>query len=97
MVKFASYIYDRPYGGGAWGTGMMPPGYWLPGRVDGEWQYINAQGRQLDRTGFEGWKTKFYEFEGWDTATGWPTRATLEGVGLSNVADLLESKGKLGS
>jgi len=97
MVKFASYIYDRPYGGGAWGTGMMPPGYWLPGRVGGEWQYINAQGRQLDRASFEDWKTKFYEFEGWDTATGWPTRATLEGVGLSNVADLLESKGKLGS
>ena len=97
MVKFADYIYDVPYGGGAWGEGMMPPSYYMPGMESGEWKYIDFQGRQLDRAGFEEWKTLFYEFEGWDTSSGWPSRATLEGLGLNNVADLLESKGKLGS
>jgi len=38
----------------------------------------------------------FYDFEGWNTANGWPKRGTLEGMGLKNVADTLESKGRLG-
>jgi aldehyde:ferredoxin oxidoreductase len=42
-------------------------------------------------------KTNYYELEGWDTNTGWPTKKTLEGVGLKHVADMLESKGRLGS
>ena len=63
---------------------------------NGEWTYASAQGRTLDQAKFEDWKTRFYEFEGWDPTTGWPTRATLEELGLGNVADELETKGKLG-
>jgi aldehyde:ferredoxin oxidoreductase len=54
-------------------------------------------GRSIDRDKFEDWKTKYYELEGWDTKTGWPTRSTLEGLGLGHVADELETKGKLGT
>lgn len=68
----------------------------LPMYENGEWTYATAQGRTLDKAKFEDWKTRFYEFEGWDSATGWPTRPTLEKLGLGNVADELETKGKLG-
>lgn len=90
MVKFADYIYELPYHGGSFGS------FWMPGKVDGKWQYINLAGRHLDREKFEEWKTMYYEFEGWDPETGWPTRTALEAVGLKHVADELEKHGKLG-
>ena len=68
----------------------------LPMYKNGEWTYATVQGRTLDQAKFEDWKTRFYEFEGWDSTTGWPTRSTLEKLGLGNVADELETKGKLG-
>ena len=60
------------------------------------WSYSPCLGRVLNRTRFEQWKTKFYDFEGWNSTSGWPKRATLEGMGLKKVADTLQSKGKLG-
>ncbi|MGD0329660.1 MAG: hypothetical protein ABSB40_04335 [Nitrososphaeria archaeon] len=39
-------------------------------------------------------KTIYYDLEGRDTQTGWPTRNTLEGCGLGYVADVLEKQGK---
>jgi aldehyde:ferredoxin oxidoreductase len=50
----------------------------------------------FDKGGVEQWKTRYYQCEGWDTHTGWPTRKTLEELGLHNVADTLKSAGKLG-
>ena len=50
----------------------------------------------MNKAKFEEWKTKFYDFEGWNTANGWPKRSTLEKMGLKKVADTLQSKGKLG-
>ena len=38
----------------------------------------------------------YYELHGWDAATGFPTRKTLEALGLANVADDLQRLGKLG-
>jgi aldehyde:ferredoxin oxidoreductase len=61
-----------------------------------KWSYSTGEGRKLDRARFEEWKTKFYEFEGFNTTNGWPTRKTLEGMGLKKVADIMQSKGKLG-
>ena len=90
MVDFAEYIYKVPFGG------MSGPTYLLPGREDGKWKYIETVGRTLDKEKFEAWKTKFYLLEGWDPETGYPMRSTLEGLGLSYVADELEMKGKLG-
>lgn len=37
----------------------------------------------------------YYDMRGWDKETGWPTRATFEKYGLKDVADELESIGKL--
>lgn len=91
MVKFADYIYDVPYHGGT-----VPGHYYMPGKENGEWKYLNYADRKLDREKFEDWKTKYYELEGWDPETGWPTRSTLEKVGLKHVADELEKHDKLG-
>lgn len=38
---------------------------------------------------------RYYALHGWDTSTGWPTRAHLEDIGLKAIADELESLGKL--
>jgi aldehyde:ferredoxin oxidoreductase len=70
----------------------------LPVYMDGKWSLdVPLGGMFLDRTGVEIFKTNFYEFEGWDTSTGWPSRSTLEDLGLKKVADELEGVGKLGT
>lgn len=70
--------------------------YVMPVYEKGEWSYKSVGGRKLDRAKVEEFKTKFFAFEGWDTATGAPTRKTLESLDLGNVADALEAAGKLG-
>jgi hypothetical protein len=37
-----------------------------------------------------------YKFEGYNPDNGYPTRATLEKIGLKKVADVMQNKGKLG-
>ena len=91
MVHFSDYIYHIPFVGlGNYAT------YYLPGREKGRWDYIRVNGRHLDKTKFEEFKTRFYNLEGWDTRSGWPKRRTLESMGLNFVADELNRKGKLG-
>jgi len=91
MVHFADYIYKVPL------SPMMPvPVHYMPGRENGKWKYLHLDGRYIDRSRFEGWKTKYYSQEGWDQGTGWPTRKTLQSLGLGYVADELEKKGRLG-
>ncbi len=34
---------------------------------------------------------EYYALRGWDRDRGWPTRPTLEGLGLDDVADRLEA------
>jgi aldehyde:ferredoxin oxidoreductase len=64
---------------------------------NGKWQMVTREYLYLDKAGVEQWKTNFYKLEGWDPDTGWPTRNTLEELGLKNAADTLESAGRLGS
>ncbi|MBI2874115.1 MAG: hypothetical protein HYY09_03435 [Firmicutes bacterium] len=52
--------------------------------------------RSIDRAGTEQVKTWYFEMEGWDSETGWPTRRSLEAVGIGDVADVLKQAGKLG-
>ena len=50
---------------------------------------------KMDRDDMDKALTMFYEEMGWDTATGIPTRATLEKFGLADMADKLEEYGIL--
>jgi aldehyde:ferredoxin oxidoreductase len=86
MEVFPDYIYDVPQ------TSASAQ----PMVRDGKWVYYSDVGRQHDRAKFEDFKTRFYKFEGWNPDNSYPTRATLEKMGMRNVADVLQSKGKLG-
>ena len=90
---FADYTYEQPSGPG-YSLHEIP--YIMPVYENGEWQYKDVGGRMLDRDSFEQWKTTYYQLEGWDPSTGWPTRNALESLGLGYVADELENHGKLG-
>lgn len=68
-----------------------------PVYVDGKWSFENQDDLYLDKEGVEFFKTNFYKFEGWDVKTGWPTRNTLEGLGMKKIADLMAAKGRLGA
>lgn len=48
----------------------------------------------LDRVEFGRLLDSYYELSGWDRATGCPTRAKLEELGIGDVADGLEAAGK---
>lgn len=65
--------------------------------LKGKWSFENQNDLYLDKKGVEQFKTHFYKLEGWNTDTGWPTRKTLEGLGMKKVADLMAGKGKLGA
>lgn len=66
---------------------------------NGVWDYEtwNQEGPVYDVAGTEVFKDNYYELEGWEKSTGWPSRATLEDLDLGFVADKLESEGKLGA
>ncbi len=49
----------------------------------------DARGNKIDRSKWEVAKDQYYELRGWDGKTGVPTRATLERLGLKDVADAL--------
>jgi aldehyde:ferredoxin oxidoreductase len=94
MEKFPEYVYTVDAQGRVAKIGE-PAVYYMPVKENDKWDYKNIVPRHLDKDKVEEWKTLFYELEGWDTKTGWQTRATLEGLGLKNVADELEAAGKL--
>ena len=51
----------------------------------------------LDKDGFNTAISHYYELEGWDTENAWPTRGDIGRTDLSDMADTLESAGKLGN
>jgi aldehyde:ferredoxin oxidoreductase len=50
----------------------------------------------LDRARWEDVKDRYYERRGWNVNNGRPTRAKLDQLGMGEVADTLESAGRLG-
>jgi aldehyde:ferredoxin oxidoreductase len=92
MVYFVDYVYEQ--------LPLFPvgaiPNIHLPGKEDGKWGFYGYSERTLDRDKFDEFKTRFYELQGWDTESGYPTRAALKSLGLGYVADELEKDGKLG-
>ncbi len=92
IVHFADYIYTKRF------NGSLFPSHFVPGRgKDGKWRYMDVIGRHLDKAQFEEFKSRFYEVQGWDPETGYPTRSTLEALDLGYVADELEANLKLGT
>jgi len=90
MVHFADYIYTQK------GTHVDVAKAYMPGRENGKWDYYNYTDRSLDKNKFDEFKTRFYKLQGWDSDSGYPTRATLASLGLVYVADELERNGRLG-
>jgi len=93
MVHFVDNIYES--------QPLFPvddniPNVHMPGKKNGKWGSYGYSKRTLDRDKFDEFKTKFYNLNGWNTATGYPTRSALEPLGLEYVADELEKEGKLG-
>jgi len=64
---------------------------------DGKWSFEDQGDLYLDKAGVEAFKNHYYKLEGWDVSNGWPTRKTLEGLGMKKVADTMAGKGKLGA
>ncbi len=55
-----------------------------------------TDGIVLDLGQFEPMLNRYYELRGWNPTNAYPTRAKLEELGLTEVADALQSIGKLG-
>jgi aldehyde:ferredoxin oxidoreductase len=89
LEKFSGFMY-RP---GASKAHYQPS---LPVFNGTKWDWIDCGDLHLEDAGVEHWKTEFYNFEGWDSKTGYPKRSTLEKLGLRHVADVLQANGKLG-
>jgi aldehyde:ferredoxin oxidoreductase len=62
----------------------------VPGRGG---EVISRKGQVFDRQKFEDMKSEFYALRGWDVATGLPTVAKLNEVGLPDVAADLSARG----
>lgn len=90
-VVFAPYVGAVPFEEAEGGPVS------LPALADGEWDYARVKGRTIPSAVLEGFKTRYYEAEGWSAESGWPTRATLEALDLADVADVLEAAGRLGA
>jgi len=89
MEKFTGYYY-RP-GASYCGYDTSKPIY------DGKnWDWQDCKELYFTEDGVEQWKNHFYEVEGWDKDSGYPTRKTYEGLGMKKVADYMKSKNKLG-
>ncbi|MFC1839438.1 aldehyde ferredoxin oxidoreductase N-terminal domain-containing protein [Thermodesulfobacteriota bacterium] len=61
-----------------------------------KWDWKNCKELYFTEDGVDQWKTHFYDVEGWNKDSGYPTRKTLEDLGMKHVADHMQSKNKLG-
>jgi aldehyde:ferredoxin oxidoreductase len=86
LEKFSGFMY-RPGASAA----SFPPAS-MPVYDGAQWSWKPVRDMYLDEKGVEHWKTEFYKLEGWDPDTGYPTRKTLEALGLKHVADRLQQK-----
>ena len=90
MENFSGYYYE---------PGASYCGYstTLPILNGDKWEFQNCRELYFSKEGVNQFKTHFYNVEGWNPDSGYPTRKTLEDLGMKHVADFLESKGKLGA
>jgi len=86
--KFFPFMYQPGASGATFGG--------KPVYENGKWSWQPLLDLYLDEAGVELFKTNFYKLEGWNVDNGWPTRKTLEELGLKKVADTMAGKGRLG-
>ena len=63
---------------------------------NGKWRNDRGTDMYLDRKGVDDFKTHFYALEGWDNEHGWPTKNTMNKLGLKRMVKPLKDAGKLG-
>jgi aldehyde:ferredoxin oxidoreductase len=85
--RILDYFFDTPFRKGEIFFNMEGL---MPGK-DGE--VISKVGATVDRDKFEEMKTEYYGYRGWDTATGYPTKAKLKEHKLDDVAEDLGKRG----
>jgi aldehyde:ferredoxin oxidoreductase len=88
--KFAPFMYMP-------GASFTTMSGGMPVYENGKWSWQALLDMYMDDAGVELFKTNFYKLEGWDVKTGWPTRKTLEGLGLKKIADTMASRRRLGA
>jgi aldehyde:ferredoxin oxidoreductase len=57
---------------------------------------VESLAEPLDRAKWEALKNRFYAVRGWNPTNGRPARPKLERLGMKDVADKLQSAGRLG-
>jgi aldehyde:ferredoxin oxidoreductase len=72
--------------------GMFNPDLELPGPGD---EIAVRKGKTLDRAEFERMKDEYYQFRGWDVATGLQTKETLNNLGIGDLCGEMEKLGLL--
>jgi aldehyde:ferredoxin oxidoreductase len=87
--RLLDYFFTHPI---QRGEVFFDPDVIMPGP---EGKIISRLGAVLDRGEFEKMKTDYYRLRCWDTATGFPTRARLNELGLGGVAGDLKKRGLL--
>jgi len=103
--QFANFMYKTGAAYGGCGTtktrievvNPAPTGGVYPVYERGAWRYDELKEMVLNRAGVEAFKTHYFNVEGWDPATGWPRRSTLESLNLPHVADALAAQVRLGA
>jgi aldehyde:ferredoxin oxidoreductase len=88
--RILEYFFEEPL---KKGEVFFDPDGLMPGAGD---EIISRIGTVVDRNEFEKMKSEYYELRGWNVETGFPTRAKLEELGLSDVAGDLEKMQLLG-
>jgi len=73
---------------------QLPEHFFAPvaGRVLPVYPEAEPPHPPLDRKHFEATKAHYYTYMGWDAETGLPRRATLEKLGMKDVAEAFEAK-----
>jgi aldehyde:ferredoxin oxidoreductase len=90
QVHFADYIYEKDV------EALNGTKNLLPVLKDDRWSYQDCFNRKLDKDRVDDFKSAYYRLEGWDEATGYPTRQTLEDLQLPEAADMLSRYELLG-
>jgi aldehyde:ferredoxin oxidoreductase len=87
--RLLDYFFTEPL---KQGELFYDPNCKVPGKGD---ETVSRLGAVLSREKFEAMKTEYYGLRGWDAASGLPTRKTLAGLELGDVAADLERRGLL--